>query len=81
MVVNHVETSRCRRQPGDPVHPDPPRSPPRWQRQGLEQPTRAAVLCLGALARLARAHMVCDIDVLTYPKSKAAHQRPRRCPP
>ena len=80
MVLNHVETSRRRRQPGDPVHPDHP-APPRWQGQGVEEPTRAAVFRLGALARLARAHVLGDIDVLTHPESEAAYQRPRLGPP
>ena len=33
------------------------------------------------LARLARAHVLGDIDVLTHPESEAAHQRPRLGPP
>ena len=42
---------------------------------GVEEPPRA-VLCLGALARLARAHVLCDINVLAHPKGEAAHQGP-----
>ncbi len=42
----------------------------------MEEPTRAAVLGFGALARLARSHVLGDIDVLTHPKGEATHQRP-----
>ena len=34
VVLDHVETSRRRRQPGDPIHPDHPAAS-RWQRQGV----------------------------------------------
>ena len=43
----------------------------------MEESTRAAVLGLGALARLATSHVLGDIDVLTHPKGEATHQRPR----
>jgi len=39
------------------------------------------VLRLGALARLARSHVLGDINVLAHPKGEAAHQRPRLGPP
>jgi hypothetical protein len=34
VVLDHVETSRRRWQPGDPIHPDHPAAS-RWQRQGV----------------------------------------------
>ena len=42
----------------------------------MEEPARAAVLHLGALARhgLARAH---DVEMLAHTEGKAPHQRPR----
>ncbi len=76
MVLDHVEPSLRRWQPGDPVHSDHP-APPQGQRQGVEEPTRPAVLGFGALARLARSHVLSDIDVLSHPKGEAPHQRPR----
>ena len=42
----------------------------------MEEPARAAVLRLGALARLARAHVLGDVDVLAHPEGEAAYQRP-----
>ena len=78
-VPNHVETSRRRWQPCDPIHPDHPAAPP-WQRQGVQQSARAAVLSLGALARLARPHVLGDVDVLAHPEGDATHQRPRLGP-
>ena len=47
----------------------------------MEEAARAAVLRLGPLARLARAHVLGDIDVLTHPDGEAANQRPRLGPP
>ena len=47
----------------------------------MEETARAAVLRLRPLARLARAHVLCDIKVLTYPEGKATNQRPRLGPP
>ena len=41
VVLNHLEATGCRRQPGDSVHPDHPTAP-RQQRQGTEMPARAA---------------------------------------
>ena len=41
------------------------------------EPARAAVLRLGALAGLARAHVHGDVDVLAHPEGEAPHQRPR----
>jgi hypothetical protein len=47
------------------------------ERQGMEEPARAAVLRL-ALTSLAIAHILGDIDVLlAHPEGKASHQRPR----
>ena len=43
--------------------------------------TRAAMLSFGALARLARAHVLGDVDVLAHPEREASHQRPRLGPP
>ncbi len=80
MVLNHVKTSSSRRQPRYPVHPDHSAAQ-RWQRQGVEEPSRAAVFRLGALARLAQAHVFGDINVLPHPKGEAAHQLPRLGPP
>jgi hypothetical protein len=71
VVLHRVETSRRRRQPCDPVRPDHP-APARWQRQGVEEPTWAAVLRLGPLASLARAHVLGDRDVLTHPEGEEA---------
>jgi hypothetical protein len=69
MVLNHVEPALRKI-----FNPDP--TPPRWQRQGVEEPTRAAVLGFGALARLARSHVLGHVDVLTDPKGEATHRRP-----
>ena len=71
VVLDHVEARGRRRQPGDPVHPDHPAAP-RRRRQGIDKPVRAAVLRLGALARLARAHrdVVGDVDVLAHPQGQ-----------
>ena len=45
--------------------------------EGMLEPARAAVLRLGALAGLARAHVHGDVDVLAHPEGEAPHQRPR----
>ncbi len=42
----------------------------------MEEAARAAVLSFGALARLARAHVLGYVDVLTHPEGEATHQRP-----
>ncbi len=72
VVLNHVEPALRRRQPGDPVHPNHPAAA-RGKLQGMEEATRSAVLCLGPLARLARAHVLRHVDIL----AQASHQRPR----
>ena len=64
------------RQPGDPIHPDHPTAP-RWQRQGMEEPARAAMLSFGALTRLARAQVLSDVAILAHPEGKEPDQRPR----
>ena len=43
----------------------------------MEEPAWAAVLRFGALARLARAHVFGDVDVLANPEGEAPYQRPR----
>ena len=43
----------------------------------MNEPARAAMLRLGALASLARAHVLCDVDVLADPEGEAPYQRPR----
>ena len=43
----------------------------------MDKSARAAVLRLGALARLARAYVLGDVDVLAHPEGEAAYQRPR----
>ena len=63
------------RQPGNPVHPNHPA--PRRQRQGMEEPARAAVRRLDALVRLLRAHVLSELAILAHPEGKAPHQRPR----
>ncbi len=47
----------------------------------MEETARAAVLRLRPLARLASAHVLGDIKVLTDPEGKATNQRPRLGPP
>ena len=42
--------------------------PLQWQWQGVQEPGWAAVLCLGPLAPLALAHILCDVNVLTHPE-------------
>ena len=42
----------------------------------MEETPLATMLHLGALASLARAHVLSDVNVLTHPESEAAHQRP-----
>ena len=73
MGSNHVEAGSRLRQPGNPVHPNHATAP-RWQRQGMEKPARTAVLRLGTLARLARAHVPGDVAVPARPEGKASHQ-------
>ena len=73
MVLNHVEAGRCRRQAGDPVHPN--HSPAlRREREGMEQAPRAAMVSLHSLAGLAGVNILGDIDILSNPESEAAHQ-------
>ena len=48
---------------------------------GCSNPPRAAVLFLGALARLTRARILRHVDVLAYPNSKVADQQARLGPP
>ena len=43
----------------------------------MEEPTRPAVIRLGALARVTGAYVFRDVDVLTHPEGEAANQRPR----
>ena len=43
----------------------------------MEETARAAMLRLHSLARLARAHVLGDVDVLPNPEGQAANQRPR----
>ena len=43
----------------------------------MEEAARAAVLRLSALARLARADVLGDVDVLAHPEGEALRQRPR----
>jgi hypothetical protein len=43
----------------------------------MEKTAWAAMLSLHPLARLARAHIFGDIDVLPNPEGQAANQRPR----
>jgi hypothetical protein len=74
VVLNHVKPRRRRRQPGDPVYPDHP-APPGSKLQGVEKPPWAAMLRLGTLARLARPHVLGDLDVLAHPKGEAPYQR------
>jgi len=76
VVLNHVEPSHCRRQASNPVNPNHP-APPRWQWQGVKETAWAAMLRLHPLARLARAYVLGDIEILPHPKGQAAHQRPR----
>ena len=47
----------------------------------MAAPAPAAVRRLGALAGLARAHVLGDVDVLARPEGEAPHQRPRLGPP
>ena len=76
MVLDHVEAGGRRRQPGDPVHPNRTTAQ-RRRRQGMEEPAQAAVLRHGVLARLARSHVLSDVDVLAHPEGEAPHQRTR----
>ncbi len=46
----------------------------------MEEATLSAVLRLGPLARLARAHILGHVAVLPNPEGKAAHQLPRLGP-
>ena len=41
----------------------------------MEEPARAAVLCLSALTLLARANVLGDAAILANPEGKAAYQR------
>ncbi len=47
----------------------------------MEETAPAAVLCLGLLAILVRAHALSNIKVLTDPGGKAGNRRPRLRPP
>ena len=42
----------------------------------MKETLRATMLHLGALASLARANVLGDVDILTHPEREAAHQRP-----
>ncbi len=75
VVLDHVEPARRRRQACNPVHPDHP-APQGGERQGMDQPARAAVLSLHPLARLARADILDHIVILPHPEGEAAYQRP-----
>jgi hypothetical protein len=79
VVLNHVEPALRRRQPGDPAYPNHPAAV-RGKRQGMEEATRSAMLRLGPLARLARAHVLRHVDILDHPEGQASHQRPRLGP-
>jgi hypothetical protein len=41
----------------------------------MEEAVRSAVLRLGPLARLARAHVLCHVDVLPHPEGQAPNQQ------
>ncbi len=71
--LDNVEAALRRRQPGDPVHSNHP-TPSRRERQRVEQAPWAAVFRPGQLARLARVHVLGDVDVLSYPEGKAANK-------
>ena len=43
----------------------------------MDEPAGAAMLRLSALARLARAYVLGDVDVLAHPEGKASYQRAR----
>jgi hypothetical protein len=43
----------------------------------MKETARAAMIRLHPLARLARANILSDVDVLPNPKGQAANQRPR----
>ena len=46
----------------------------------MEEVTLSAMLRLGPLARLARAHVLGDVHVLPHPEGEAANERPRLGP-
>jgi hypothetical protein len=46
----------------------------------MEEATLSAVLRLGLLARLARAHVLRHVDILAHTQGQASHQRPRLGP-
>jgi hypothetical protein len=76
--VHPTMLPRCGTEPpeaGDPVHPNHP-APPLGQLQRVEETAWAAVLRFYALARLARADVLGDIEVLPYPEGDSAHQQP-----
>ena len=62
------------------VHPDHPAAPLRHGR-GMQEPGLRSVLRLGAVVRLARAHVLSHVDVLAHPEGQAQHLRPRLGPP
>ena len=47
----------------------------------MQETAGAAVVRFRTLARLAGAHVLGDVDILSHPEGKAAHQRPRLRPP
>jgi hypothetical protein len=71
VILDHVKAALSRQQPGDPIHPIRPTSP-RRERQGMEEAARTAMLRLGPLARLAGAHVLGNVAVLTHPEGEAA---------
>jgi hypothetical protein len=79
VVLNHVEPCLSRWQPCNPVHLNHA-STPRGKLQGMEEANRSAVLRLGLLARLARAHVLRHVDILAHTQGQASHQRPRLGP-
>jgi hypothetical protein len=76
MVLDHVKSASRRRKASDPIDPNHATTSRReWQR--VKKPARAAVLRLDPLARLARANVLGDVDLLSHPESEATDQRPR----
>jgi hypothetical protein len=78
VILDHVVPALSRRlqycNPNHSYHPA-------GKRQGMEETARAAVLLFRPLARLARAYILGDVDVLPDPEGEATNQQPRLGPP
>ncbi len=70
MVLNHVETSRRRQQPGDPVHPDHP-APQRCDGRGRGWSSPRGQQCSALVRRHVWHERTCSATLTSLPTQKA----------